>query len=82
MGEKQNEINRAEWSNPDNWSGLPFHRAYFSKRDSRLIVPQSRLGLFGPMTINLGHRWGFAFLTMLYCAVVAGFFLLGWQAAK
>lgn len=33
----QKEINRAEWSNPDNWS-VGF---YFSKKDSRTWVPKS-----------------------------------------
>jgi hypothetical protein len=32
----QTEINKTEWSNPENWSvGL-----YFSKKDSRTWVPK------------------------------------------
>jgi uncharacterized membrane protein len=51
----QDEINRAEWENPQNWSdsiiGL-----YFSKRDSRVWVPKRGIGL--GWTLNLAHRQG------------------------
>jgi uncharacterized membrane protein len=51
----QDEINRAEWVNPDNWSdsvvGL-----YFSKRDSRTWVRKRNVS-FG-WTINLGKPAG------------------------
>ena len=49
----QDEINRAEWENPENWSDSLF-RLYFSKRDSRVWVQKRGLGL--GWTINLGHR--------------------------
>ena len=48
----QKEINRAEWSNPDNWS-VGF---YFSKKDSRAWVPKS-IPWIG-WTVNLGSREG------------------------
>jgi uncharacterized membrane protein len=35
----QDEINRAEWENPANWSG-GLLGVYFSKRDSRVWVPK------------------------------------------
>jgi len=48
----QNEINKAEWENPENWSvGL-----YFSKQDSRTWVPKS-IPWMG-WTLNLGRRAG------------------------
>lgn len=39
----QQEINDAEWRNPENWSGRrkTWLAVYFSQKDSRLIVPKS-----------------------------------------
>ncbi len=45
----QDDINQAEWSNPQNWSWL----CYRSVRDSRMFVPK-RWG-FG-WTVNFGNR--------------------------
>lgn len=48
----QTEINKAEWSNPENWSvGL-----YFSKKDSRTWVPKP-VPWMG-WTLNLAKRAG------------------------
>jgi uncharacterized membrane protein len=48
----QNEINKAEWNNPENWSlGL-----YFSKKDTRTWVPKS-IPFLG-WTMNLGKTSG------------------------
>ncbi|MDQ0289290.1 DUF5808 domain-containing protein [Oligosphaera ethanolica] len=48
----QQEINQAEWQNPDNWSvGL-----YFSKKDTRTWVPK-QIPWMG-WTLNLGTRAG------------------------
>lgn len=55
----QDDINREEWSNADNWSGVWLYRVYFSKRDSRVFVPIWRNSRFSPTMINLGHRWDF-----------------------
>ena len=44
----QEEINQAEWENPDNWSTI-----YFSKRDDRASVPK-RNPKHG-WTINFAH---------------------------
>lgn len=52
----QQEINEAEWRNPENWN-LAF---YFSKKDSRVIVPK-RIRAMG-WTVNLGKRAGAAIL--------------------
>ncbi len=64
----QKEINRAEWSNPDNWS-VGF---YFSKKDSRTWVPKS-IPWMG-RTVNLGNRagafWMIGFLVGLPLLIV------------
>jgi uncharacterized membrane protein len=52
----QNEINRAEWNNPENWAGPKAFAVYFSKRDSRTVVPK-RLTWMG-WTVNLARTAG------------------------
>ncbi len=47
------ERNKAEWENPDNWTSPGF---YFSKRDTRWIVPK-RNPVLG-WTFNLGNKKG------------------------
>ena len=37
---KQNDIDESEWNNPDNWGGSKWFSIYFSKKDSRTIVPK------------------------------------------
>ncbi len=57
----QDEINKAEWENPDNWtSGSKWLRVYFSRKDSRTWVPKQnqRMG----STLNLGKSTGVAWL--------------------
>lgn len=49
----KDEINRSEWENQDNWTSPGF---YFSKRDSRWIVPK-RNPILG-WTFNLGNPKG------------------------
>jgi hypothetical protein len=51
----QEEINRAEWENPENWSDN-IVGAYLSKRNKRVWVPKRRAG-FG-WILNVGNRWG------------------------
>jgi uncharacterized membrane protein len=78
----QRDINHAEWKNPDNWSGIWLFRVYFGKRDSRIWVPawfNSRF--FSPATINLGHRFGFLVLSMLYLWGCVIFGVIGWTIA-
>lgn len=59
----QDEINQAEWGNPDNWSTI-----YFSKKDSRTWVPKRnpRQG----RTINFGNpsgaRWVYYFFLVFF----------------
>ena len=57
----QREINEREWRNPDNWNcGF-----YFSRRDSRWIVPK-RIRLLG-FSANLGRRGG---AIWFWCVIV------------
>jgi uncharacterized membrane protein len=74
----QREINDAEWRNPDNWSDNWFFRAYFSKRDSRLLVPRYFNNMFMPTTPNFGHRRGVAFVSpvTILAAIITGY--IGW----
>jgi uncharacterized membrane protein len=51
----QDEINRAEWENPANWSDT-LVGVYFSKRDTRVWVPKRRPS-WG-WTVNLGRPAG------------------------
>jgi uncharacterized membrane protein len=48
------EINRSEWNNANNWSRMGLFGIYFSKKDSRAIVPKATPA-FG-WTLNFGHR--------------------------
>ena len=59
----QRQTNEAEWNNPKNWS----FGFYFSKRDSRVIVPK-RIRWLG-WTINLGRWQGAALLLALLVAI-------------
>ncbi|HEX4129620.1 MAG TPA: hypothetical protein VHZ24_06225 [Pirellulales bacterium] len=78
----QRGINDAEWRNPDNWSGIWMYRVYFSKRDSRIWVPATRLGPFGPSTINVGHRYDFLVMALLFYAMIAMSICIGWVVAQ
>lgn len=49
----RDEMNRSEWENQDNWTSPGF---YFSKRDSRWIVPKRNPAL--GWTFNLGNPKG------------------------
>jgi len=59
----QEQINKAEWENPDNWTGPKWLSVYFSKRDSRVWVPKQIPGL--GWTINLGHPGSVAWLFVI-----------------
>jgi uncharacterized membrane protein len=56
----QEEINQAEWSNPQNWSGPKWCKLYFSRRDTRAWVPKWHKA-FG-WTINIGNPRGAVWL--------------------
>lgn len=57
----QEEINKAEWQNPDNWTlGSRLLCVYFSHKDSRTWVPK-RIPWMG-YTLNLGKPSGVVWL--------------------
>ena len=60
----QDEINQAEWENPDNWSTI-----YFSKKDSRTWVPKKNPK--HGSTVNFGSPSGSLWIYYFF-----GFFLL------
>jgi uncharacterized membrane protein len=78
----QEEINDAEWNNPDNWAGDTWFGVYFSKRDSRSLVPKRDYPELG-YTFNLGHPNGVKLLysllvgipSFLALALIAAIFL-------
>lgn len=51
----QNSIDEQEWANPENWSDSSVG-LYFSKRDSRVLVPKRTRAL--GWTFNLAHPKG------------------------
>lgn len=67
----QDEINRAEWENPENWTGPGWMAIYFSKVDTRTWVPNRRFPRLG-WTQNLGRAAG---LFWVY-AIVVGLFII------
>lgn len=60
----QNEINEAEWNNPDNWSA----GIYFSKKDSRVWVPKQIRSM--GWTINLGQKKGAACMMWTFIGAI------------
>jgi uncharacterized membrane protein len=60
----QDDLNEAEWSNPENWSG----GLYFSKKDSRVWVPKQIRSM--GWTINLGQKQGAACLMWTFIALI------------
>lgn len=67
----QDEINKAEYSNPTNWHGP----LYASKKDSRIVVPK-KTGLRG-VTVNFAKPAGImihvSIIIVLTIAVVWGY---------
>lgn len=52
----QQHINNAEWEDERNWSGPRWLGVYFSKKDTRTVVPK-RIVSMG-WTVNLGRPSG------------------------
>ena len=64
----QDEINKAEWENPNNWTlGSKWLRVYFSPKDSRTFVPKQNLKM--GCTLNLGKSAGVAWLIGLLLGI-------------
>lgn len=85
----QDEINQAEWNNPDNWGGPDWIAVYFSKKDTRSWVPK-RIPWMG-YTLNLGQtsgvRWfvgliggTFIFLSLLWLGILVSILHVGKDA--
>ena len=66
----QKEINKTEWSNPENWGGPRWMSVYFSKKDSRIWVPK-QIPLMG-WTLNLARTSG----VILFLGILIGLCLL------
>lgn len=66
----QDEINQAEWENPDNWTASTGLAVYFSKADTRAWVPKREP--WQGSTLNLGTKGGVRWLYGLF----GGVFLL------
>ncbi len=64
------QINKSEWEKQDNWTSPGF---YFSKKDTRWIVPK-RNPVLG-WTFNLGNKKGA--WAMLFSFLIPTFILVG-----
>lgn len=64
----QGELNQQEWENPDNWSGPKLVSMYFSKLDSRVLVPRQipQLGF----TFNFGQDRGVVYGLLVRAALL------------
>ena len=58
-----NTLNHNEWHNPNNWSRMGLFGVYFSKADTRVLVPKATPAL--GWTLNFGHR-----LSVLWLSVI------------
>ena len=73
----QAEINHAEWHDPANWSGKWPCNAYFSKLDSRLLVPAIWNTSWSPHILNHGHslaallQYGFLLMMCIVVGIIA-----------
>lgn len=77
-GLSQQEINNLEWNNPMNWGGPKGLAVYFSKRDSRIWVPQRKPSI--GWTVNLAHTGGVLWFVGICVAVIFLLTLLtGWM---
>ena len=63
MSASREEQNDREWANPENWGGPVWCSIYFSKRDSRVLVPKRRG--WGGWTFNLARTAGVLWFTGL-----------------
>ncbi len=67
------EINKSEWENQENWTSPGF---YFSKKDTRWIVPK-RNPVLG-WTFNLGHKrgaWAMLLSFLIPIIILSGIFV-------
>jgi hypothetical protein len=62
----QEVINQSEWKKPENWAGPVWAPMYFSKSDSRIIVPKH---LRRGWTLNLGQNKSVAWLVVVLLTI-------------
>ena len=65
---RQQEINHAEWLNADNWGGPKTLAVYFSKKDTRVWVPQQKPSI--GWTLNLAHTGGVLWLVGICVGII------------
>ena len=65
---RQQEINQAEWMSANNWGGPTTLAVYFSKKDSRIWVPQQKPGR--GWTLNLAHKAGVYWLVWICIGII------------
>ena len=65
---RQQEINHAEWLNADNWGGPKTLAVYFSKKDSRIWIPQQKPSI--GWTLNLAHTGGVLWLVGICVGII------------
>ena len=58
----QEQVNQEEWENPDNWTSPGLMSVYFSKKDTRSLVPKQKRWM--GWTFNLGQTAGVRRLTV------------------
>ena len=71
----QDDVNQAEWENPENWTaGSNLFCVYFSRKDTRIWVPK-KIPAMGS-TLNLGQRGGVIWLTAFLVGIPAVIILI------
>lgn len=65
---RQKVINDAEWQLADNWGGPKTLAVYFSKKDSRIWVPQQKPSI--GCTLNLAHTGGVLWLVGICVGII------------
>lgn len=66
--QNQKAVNAAEWNSADNWGGPKYLAVYFSKKDSRVWVPQQRPG--HGWTVNLAHTGGILWMVGICVGII------------
>jgi len=75
--EEQKRINQAEWESDLNWGGPKNLGVYFSKRDTRIWVPQSKPSI--GWTVNLAHTSGIIWMVGICLGIILLLlYLSGW----
>jgi hypothetical protein len=65
---RQQEINHTEWLSPDNWGGPKALAVYFSKKDTRVWIPQHKPSI--GYTLNLAHKGGVLWLVGICIGII------------